>query len=109
MVGPGLCYKRMHDFDLLSFFAATVTSTALYGREVWGVHPRTHTEQKNTARLHNKYLCQLLLAEALAWQVHNIAHAGVGGHVSPRPLMLAAMLHSSVEPDIVSAGGRPVP
>ena len=44
----------------LSFFAAAVTSTACYGGEIWGVHPRARTEQKKTARLYNKYLCQLL-------------------------------------------------
>ena len=43
----------------LSFFVATVTSTAFSGGETWGVHPRARTEQKKTARLHNKYLSQI--------------------------------------------------
>ncbi len=52
----------------LSFFAATVTSIALYGGEVWGVHPRARTERKKTARLHNKYLRQLLNVVNMARQ-----------------------------------------
>ena len=44
----------------LSFFAACVTSMALYGGELWGCHPRTIVERRKTSQLHVKHLRQLL-------------------------------------------------
>ena len=52
---------RMHDLNYLTVLPLLVeSSTALYAGEIWGVHPRTLTEQKRLARLHSKYRRQLL-------------------------------------------------
>ena len=44
----------------LQFFMSIVTTTTLYGGELWGVHPRTAAQRHITTQKYSKHLRQLL-------------------------------------------------
>ncbi len=63
-----------------------------------------HAHQtETTARLHSMYVRQLLKLSSGACTISLMLESG---NMSPRPL--AAMLYLFLEPEIVSAGGRPL-
>ena len=59
-----------HVWLQLHFFMSIVTTTTLYGGELWGVHPRTAAQRHITTQKYSKHLRQLLRISpsiALIW------------------------------------------